>query len=93
MMRTVVIPSSSGSDSTIIMRLHVRPIYNDTIPYSICDNQQYTFEDSTYYGTDAGLHPHLLHRDRHHRREPTSLHIPRCHLRRQHQPFQCNVLQ
>ncbi len=36
MMRTVVIPSSSGSDSTIIMRLHVRPIYNDTIPYSIC---------------------------------------------------------
>ena len=61
MMRTVVIPSSSGSDSTIIMRLHVRPIYNDTIPYSICDNQQYTFEDSTYYGTDAGLHPHLLH--------------------------------
>ena len=61
MMRTVVIPSSSGSDSTIIMRLHVRPIYNDTIPYSICDNQQYTFEDSTYYGTDAGFHPHLLH--------------------------------
>ena len=43
------------------MRLHVKPIYNDTIPYSICDNQQYTFEGTTYTGTDAGLHSHKLH--------------------------------
>ena len=61
LMRTVVIPSATGADSTIIMRVHVRPVYNDTIPYSICDNEQYTFEDSVYYGTDAGLHSHLLH--------------------------------
>jgi len=60
-MRTVVIPSVSGSDSTIIMRLHVRPIYNDTIPYSICDNQTHTFEGTVYGGTDAGFHPHMLH--------------------------------
>ena len=63
MMRTVVIPSASGSDSTILMRVHVRPIFSDTIPYSICDNEQYTFEDSVYYGVDAGLHSHLLHTD------------------------------
>ena len=62
-MRTVVIPSVSGSDSTIIMRLHVRPIYNDTIPYSICDNQTHTFEGTVYGGTDAGFHPHMLHTD------------------------------
>ena len=62
-MRTVVIPSVSGSDSTIIMRLHVRPIHNDTISYSICDNQTHTFEGTVYGGTDAGFHPHMLHTD------------------------------
>ena len=63
MMKTVVIPSYTGSDSTIIMRVHVRPIYNDTLPYSICDNEQYTFENTTYDGTDAGLHSHMLYTD------------------------------
>ncbi len=60
-MRTVVIPSSAGSDSTIVMHLHVRPIYNDTIPYSICDNETFSFEGQTFGGSDAGLHSfHLL---------------------------------
>lgn len=57
----VVIPSSSGSDSTITMHLHVRPVYNDTLPYSICDDEQYSFENDTYFGTDAGLHTYSLH--------------------------------
>ena len=59
-MRTVVIPSTTGSDSTIIMRLHVRPIYNDTVPFSICDNETHPFEGTTYGGSDAGFHPHML---------------------------------
>lgn len=49
-----------GADSLIAMTLHVNPIYNDTIPLSICDNQTLTFEDTLYTGADAGLHPHLL---------------------------------
>ncbi len=60
MMRSVVIPSASGSDSTILMRVHVRPIYNDTSFVSICDNEQHIFEDVTYDGTDAGQHSNLL---------------------------------
>ncbi len=58
---SVLFAASHGEDSTVTLRVHTMPTYNDTIPYSICDNQQYTFEDSTYYGTDAGFHPHLLH--------------------------------
>ncbi len=50
---------SLGSDSIIAMTLHVAPTYDDTLAVSICDNQTYGFEGTTY--NLAGTYSHLLH--------------------------------
>ena len=51
--------NSIGSDSIIAMTLHVAPTYDDTLAVSICDNQTYSFEGTTY--ALAGTYSHLLH--------------------------------
>ena len=48
-----------GSDSIIAMTLHVAPTFDDTLAVSICDNQTYGFEGTTY--NLAGTYSHLLH--------------------------------
>jgi len=48
-----------GSDSIIAMTLHVAPTFDDTLAVSICDNQTYSFEGTTY--AIAGTYSHLLH--------------------------------
>ncbi len=57
---TALFVSSHGQDSTVTMHLHTVPVYDDTIAASICDNELFAFEDSTYYGTYAGLHSKML---------------------------------
>ena len=42
------IPSHTGSDSIILMRLHVNPTYAPVTNASICDNESYTFEGQRY---------------------------------------------
>ncbi len=51
--------NSLGSDSIIAMTLHVAPTFDDTLAVSICDNQTYSFEGTTY--ALAGTYSHLLH--------------------------------
>lgn len=51
--------NSLGSDSIIAMTLHVAPNSDDTLAVSICDNQTYSFEGTTY--ALAGTYSHLLH--------------------------------
>ncbi len=51
--------NSLGSDSIIAMTLHVAPTFDDTLAVSICDNQTFSFEGTTY--ALAGTYSHLLH--------------------------------
>ncbi|MBR6900130.1 MAG: hypothetical protein IKN29_07560 [Bacteroidales bacterium] len=51
--------NSLGSDSIIAITLHVAPTFDDTLSVSICDNQTYSFEGTTY--ALAGTYSHLLH--------------------------------
>lgn len=59
MVRTVVIPTHVGSDSTITMRLLVHPLYDHHLSVNICDNQSYTFGDSLF----SGVASHVDHTD------------------------------
>ncbi len=47
-----------GADSLLTLTLGVWPVYHDTVPASICDNQSYSFEGQSY--TAAGHYPHIF---------------------------------
>ena len=59
LVRTVVIPTHVGSDSTITMRLLVHPLYDHHLSMEICDNQSYSFGDSLFSGSAS----HIDHTD------------------------------
>lgn len=50
--------TSHGADSIVTTTVRVVPTYNSTTTASICDNESYTFEGTTY--TATGTYPHLL---------------------------------
>lgn len=48
--------TTHGADSTVTTTVYVSPTYDIIVPASICDNETYLFEETTY--TDAGIYPH-----------------------------------
>ena len=62
MVRTVVIPAHTGSDSTVTMRLLVHPLYDHHLNVNICDNQSFAFGDSLFMGEASHVdHTDSLH--------------------------------
>ena len=56
--QTFMVITPYGGDSTVTLNLHVNPTYSYTLTQTICSNQTYTFEGTTYNTT--GTYPHLL---------------------------------
>lgn len=55
MTRSLVLLNRYGADSTITMNLTIHPLYDHHLSVAICDNQQYTFGDSTFLGGNGSI--------------------------------------
>ena len=58
MLRSTVLTSHTGADSTVWMYLTVHPLFDHHLHAEICDNQSFAFGDSIFLGT-AGTMVHL----------------------------------